>query len=168
MKVRRARFRGTVERFADAIPLLARPGDFALVARGVPRMLVFACPEGCGDILPINLDPRAGKSWRYYNRDGINSLYPSVWRDEGCEAHFILWNDIIYWNGLGLETTPPEKLRQLTLSKLTATTFATPLEIAAEFDEIPWIISIACGELVRRGLAEEGTGKFRGSYRLRR
>ena len=76
MRVRRARFRGTVERHAEAVALLEMPGDMALVVRGVPRMLVFVCPDGCGDIVPVNLDGRADKAWRYYRRDGRSSLIP--------------------------------------------------------------------------------------------
>ena len=167
MKVWHARFRGTVERHGEALALLEKPGDMALVVRGVPRMLVFVCPDGCGDVVPVNLDGRADKAWRYYRRDDRSSLYPSVWRDEGCRAHFILWNDAIYWSGLQGGETQPAAAPDAVLSKLTRDEFRSYFQIALDMDEIPWAVSQACSKLVRDKLAEEGLGKLEGHYRLR-
>ncbi len=59
----------------------------------------MACPDGCGDTLVINLDDRAGKAWLLDERRGKLSLYPSVWREDGCRSHFILWSDYLIWIG---------------------------------------------------------------------
>jgi hypothetical protein len=167
VRVRHARYRGTVERHAEALAILEKPGDMALVVRGVPRMLVFVCPDGCGDIVPVNLDGRADKAWRYYCRNGRSSLYPSVWRDEGCKAHFVLWNDVIRWSGLpGGETQPGVALGAV-FSNLRRDEFRSYFQIALDMDEIPWAVSEACSELVRDKLAEEGLGNLEGHYRLR-
>jgi hypothetical protein len=166
MKVRRARLRGRVERHADAIALLKEPGDMALVERGVRRLLVFACPDGCGDVVPVNLDPRAGKAWRYYDKGNAVTLYPSVWRDEGCRAHFILWNDTIYWSGFGPEVRQSDALRQAVRQALRADEFRSYADIAVELNEIPWAVWVACDELVARGAAIEAPGHERGRYRL--
>jgi hypothetical protein len=41
----------------------------------------------------VNLDPRAGPAWKLYDREDSLTLFPSVWRESGCEAHFILWRN---------------------------------------------------------------------------
>lgn len=159
---------GTVERHSDAVALLKQPGDMALVVRGKPRMLVFSCPDGCGDILPVNLDPRADKAWHYYERRGTRSLYPSVWRDEGCGAHFILWDDVIYWSRLNDGPTPSGLLKDKVLRELSATDYRSYFEIALALDEIPWAVSSACRQLVSDGLAEERARKDRVGFFRRR
>lgn len=166
MRVRRARNRGTVERHSEALALLEQPGDFVLVDRGVPRLLVIACPDGCGDVVPVNLDERAAKAWRLYQRAERTTLYPSVWRDEGCEAHFVLWNDIIYWSGLDDGESQSSSDLNAVHRRLRADEFQSPFQIALDLDEIPWAVAQACQELVRDRKAEEGTGKMKHHYRL--
>jgi hypothetical protein len=149
--------KGTVERQAEAVRLALQPGDVALVERGVPRALVMRCPDGCGDVLTINLDIRSGKAWRLYrNLSGELTLYPSVWRDTGCEAHFILWRDKILW-GRGDERGAwnDSELRQHILKHLPPSG-SQPLhfeEIAARLGEPPWEVLWECRSLVRSRLA---------------
>lgn len=138
----------------------------ALVYRGVPRMLVFACPDGCGDVLPVNLDARADKAWHFYQRAGANTLFPSVWRDEGCQAHFILWNDVIYWGGFDRRKADPA-LRGSVLSKLDPDAFKAYFDLALALDEVPWSVLVACEQLVGEGLAEEAPGKRKGHFKRR-
>ena len=90
-------FTGKFSSRDEAGASLKMSGDTALVHRGVARMLLMNCPCGCGDVLVINLDSRAGPAWRIYRRGEAISLYPSYWRDTKCESHFILWRNIIYW-----------------------------------------------------------------------
>lgn len=85
--------------------VLAHPGDVALVERGAVRTAVFQCPCGCGDMLVINLDPAAGSAWRHRVDGEVLTLMPSVWRDSGCESHFILWRNELYWCGVTEEDT---------------------------------------------------------------
>ena len=165
MRVRRARNRGTVERHSDALVLLEQPGDFVLVERGVPRLLVIACPDGCGDIVPVNLDERASKAWRLYQRAERTTLYPSVWRDEGCEAHFVLWDDIIYWSGFDDGENQSLSDLNAVLGCLRADEFQSAFQIALDLDEIPWAVAQACQKLVRERKAEEGTGEMKHHYR---
>ena len=91
-KAERIRDRGVVQHRHAADRLLERPGDSVPVHRGVPRSLVMACSDGCGDTLTINLDPRTDKAWRFYRKRNQVSIYPSVWRDTGCLSHFIVWH----------------------------------------------------------------------------
>ena len=75
--------RGEAE-YRDQVELVLKdPGDAALVRRGVLRSILICCPDGCGETLVVNLDPRAGKAWRIDTRGGGTTLYPSVWRDGG-------------------------------------------------------------------------------------
>src|SRR6266478_332599 len=84
----------------EASAYLKAPGDAVIVERGRPRLLMLSCPCGCGEELPINLDARAGPAWRLYrNRRTGMSLFPSVWRESGCESHFVVWGDKIFLFG---------------------------------------------------------------------
>ena len=156
VRARTLRFRGTVESRHEANLLLERPGDSVTVVRGRPRSFVMACPDGCGSILTVNLDPRAGKAWRLYARDRM-SLYPSVWRDGGCGAHFVVWKDRILWcdDNADEDYSPrhdPE-LESAVLAKLDETPRSAN-EIADELDEIPWEVDRALTLLRRTGRAE--------------
>lgn len=68
-----------------------------LVFREKARLAVFQCPCGCKDLLTINLDRNAGVAWRHKLRQGRLTLLPSVWRTSGCESHFILWENHVWW-----------------------------------------------------------------------
>src|SRR6266702_3855520 len=101
MRNRKLSLKRVVESRADASGQLHSPGDAVLIKRGSPRWLLLKCPCGCGEQIPVNLDARAGKAWRLYrNKTGL-TLFPSVWRDTGCEAHFIIWRDQIVTFGGG-------------------------------------------------------------------
>jgi len=145
---------GTYLTRGEAAASLKMPGDTALVQRGVPRMSLMNCPCTCGDILVINLDPRAGPAWRIYRRRGALSLYPSYWRDTKCESHFILWRNQIHWCDWGDENiwTSSNDIEEKVLEALTSQ-FTTYEHVAEKLQEIPWDVLQACHSLVRRGLA---------------
>src|ERR1700749_290831 len=89
---------GTVERYAEASRRVNSSGDCGIVVRGgINRKLVLRCPDGCGDILSINLDARSGPAWRLYCRRGMWSLFPSIDRPTGCLSHFILLHNRVLW-----------------------------------------------------------------------
>jgi len=156
------RFRGVVENRHDANDLLKEPGDSVTVIRGRPRSFVMACPDGCGSVLTVNLDPRAGKAWRLYERSGL-TLVPSVWRDAGCQSHFIVWRDRIVWceGGLPDERADPVLDQQLELDILAKVGPApvTSGEIAASLDAIPYDVDLVLARLVRRGKVWRLPGK---------
>jgi hypothetical protein len=77
----------------EAPAALASRDDFVIVERGIPRLAVFQCPCGCGDVVTLNLDSRAGKAWRLSRRNRTVTLRPSVWRDTGCQSHFVVWGN---------------------------------------------------------------------------
>lgn len=158
-------FKAQVEQRHEANPLLKLPGDAALVNRGVLRSLVMACPDGCGELLTINLDARAGKAWRVYGTQEELSLFPSVWRETGCKSHFILWRSKIYWCDWGDELdTPMEEVVQLVRNHLSSE-LVPYVSIADALQLVPWAVLSACNRLVRQGDAQEGKSKQRGYFR---
>ncbi len=152
----RVRWVGEVESHQEAAARLKNGGDAVLVVRGRPRLVVMMCPCGCGDLLPINLDPRLGPAWRLYRRRGKLSLYPSVDRESGCRSHFVIWNDNI-WMG--------EVTRRSRFSKGTRVNGVLPWlarngparydAVADAIDEVPWEVLRTCRRLAREGKVTE-------------
>ena len=156
-----------------ASDLLEAPGDAVLITRGKPRWLLLRCPCGCGEEIPVNVDARAGKAWRLYRGSitGI-TLFPSVWRDTGCESHFVIWRDRILMFGPTQKwgASPREYLDLTTLSKRVLESWphgrlVSYVEVADALQEIPWDIQEACRDLVRAGALVEGSGEQRGTFR---
>ena len=164
---RHARYRGTSARHREAARLLQHVGDFTLVHRGHARSIVMVCPDGCGEVITINLDEEAGPAWRLYKtRRGI-TLYPSIWRDSGCRSHFILWNNAILWFD-GHDASGDEITRDLevqVLRQLKIDQFTSYVTIADKLQEIPWTVLWACQNLVAQRLGERGTGEWRDWFR---
>jgi hypothetical protein len=163
-------FRGTVENLDLAAPLLKIAGDTVLIQRGRPRMLVMRCPSGCGDNLIINLDNRTGYAWRFYqDRRGL-TIYPSYWREDGCQSHFIVWNDRIYWC-YGWESDESDtwsvshSIEETVLAALPNDRFIKYDELAEQVNLIPWEALQACRQLVKQGKAISGKGKRSGEFR---
>jgi hypothetical protein len=49
------------------------------------------CPSGCGDILMLSLQKGDNPRWRLsVDKNDLPSLYPSVWKMDGCRSHFLL------------------------------------------------------------------------------
>lgn len=156
---------GSVERFADAVKELQSPGDYVEIVRGVPRALVMSCPDGCGETLTINLDGRAGPAWRKYVRNTRLTVYPSVWRESGCRAHFIIWQNRIIWCGPRDEATvalDDKELLAIVLAHLSTKVFTHYEEVAEITGQIPWEVYWACRDLARAGTILEGK---RGTYK---
>lgn len=162
--------KGQTQHRHEADELLAGAGTAVVVHRGVIRSLVLVCPDGCGETLTINLDPRAGKAWRLYTERRGTSLFPSVWRDSGCKSHFIVWRSHIYWCDYDDESMDDEnEPLEGRVAALLDSSFRSYTDIAQTLDEIPWTVLVACGRLAKRQIAESGTGEQQGFYRrLRR
>ncbi|MCK1732333.1 DUF6527 family protein [Bradyrhizobium sp. 142] len=166
-------FRAVVSSRGEADQHLSKPGDAVLVNRGGPRWLVLSCPCGCGERFPVNLDPRSGPAWRIYNAEGGKmSVFPSVWRDTGCQSHYIIWRGRIYLFGSDndAETDAGIALDDLlgpVSKRLSYAAWRSFVDVADELGEIPWDVLEACRTLARKRVAEEGTGKLRSHFRLR-
>lgn len=157
-------FISEVERVGDANHLLKEPGQVVIVKRGNVRSIVFSCPDGCGELLTINLDPRAGKAWRLYRTNHGITLFPSVWRDNGCGSHFVVWRDKILWLGSESDYSEsniyaPNIELESKISKALTHELQSYLDIADEINEIPWDVLYSCKNLVKRNMAKCGLGK---------
>ena len=164
-----------VESRAEVGSYLAVPGDAVLIIRKQPRWLLLKCPCGCDDEVPVNLDQRAGKAWRLYRaRNEQLTLFPSVWRDTGCQAHFIIRNSHILMLG-GSDSYMyrwPTHLDLLPLSTRVLESWPRDgwvqyVEVADLLGEIPWDVLDACRHLVRTGALVEGRGQLRSNFRRR-
>jgi hypothetical protein len=167
-KQRRMKEIGPFDSQVVARRTLGEPNQVAVVERGIPRTLLMPCPDGCGEMLTINLDPRVGKAWRLYRRDGRLSLFPSVWRDTGCESHFVFWDNIVFWFDK-LDTEEPslgtQQLQEDALGTLSDRDFMSFVEVADRLNDIPWKIERILRRHVAVGKAEEREGKERGFFR---
>ena len=147
-----------VERQHEAADQVPECGDYAIVFRGVQRSLVMRCPDGCGEILTINLDPRSGKAWRLQEcDDGRVTLYPSVWREEGCRAHFIIWRDMVLWCDRGWREVDLDKEIMAAVEKVVESNGSRPVHyhlIAEKAFVHPWEALWACQLLAKQGRAE--------------
>ncbi|WP_353001308.1 DUF6527 family protein [Mesorhizobium sp. M1295] len=167
-RARYTSFKGEAQGHAQAVALLHQPGDMALDRRGVPRSLVMLCPDGCGDTLSVNLDARAGKAWRVDVRKNQLTLYPSVWRDQGCGAHFIVWRDRLLW----CDRYDPAPWRDdelvgevyVELERSVSGDYRHYEHVATILDAIPWEVLWACQMLTRQGRVDAKQG---GLFRLR-
>jgi hypothetical protein len=102
---------------SDALSMLAARDCLVIVKRGIPRLCLMHCPCECGDTVTLNLDPRAGRSWKIREIDGVVSLSPSIWRESRCESHFFLWENAVYdcqrWPRAPARLLSEEELLQL-------------------------------------------------------
>jgi len=160
-------WRGKVPNHGEAINLIRTPGDVALVERGRPRSLVCMCPCGCGTAITLNLDRRVDKAWICYRRHRGLSLYPSVWRESGCESHFVIWNNRVLWleDDWWFEEADLEGLGDRILPLVPVERFIHFRELAEHVEEVPWSVLRACKNMVRQGVLVEGTGDLWGSFR---
>lgn len=125
--------------------------------------------------MAINLDARAGRAWRLYQRRGTTTLHPSVWRDSGCECHFIVWKDEIYVFG-AIEEAEEERAqdrlwarevgiaRASVLGALDRDALRSYVDVADQLDAVPWEVLIVCRRLVKEGVAIEGIDDNRGHF----
>lgn len=160
---------GTAEYHSEAVERLRLPGDCVIVERGgVTRQLVMKCPDGCGEVISVNLDRRSGPAWRLYKRRGQWTLYPSIDKPNGCESHFVLsYGKIIWadsdWHDAEWVLEKIDDVRRYLIGR----SMTNYVEIADYLDAIPWDILHACRVMVRRGLAEEGAKDLLGHFRLK-
>jgi hypothetical protein len=160
------RFTGTFRNRDEAAASVKAPGDTALVYRGVSRMLLMNCPCGCGDVLIVNLDERAGRAWRIYRRRSAVSLYPSYWRDTKCKSHFVLWRNRIFWCDWDDDSiwSSASSIEELVLRELPEE-FVHYEVLAEKLQEIPWDVLQACHSLVRKGLAVINVPRRKAEFR---
>jgi hypothetical protein len=167
---RRAHLRGVVPSHHEAMAIVRDPGDVAIVKRGILRSAVMRCPDGCGKAITLNLDPRTDKAWRLYKSKKGLTLFPSVWRDTGCQSHFVLWNDVISWVDVfeveeEEESQEKRRLEERVWSLLKPDAFTDFVQVADALEEIPWAVLDVCRRLVKDKRAIAGTGSSKTFFR---
>jgi len=149
----------------DARLLITQPGDATLIIRGRPRSMVMGCPCGCGDQLTINLDSRSGPAWRFIERSGTFTLYPSVWRESGCKSHFVVWQNRIYLFGQNdFDRRRYKKLERRVYKQLVNGRAYHFADIADALGELPWSVLMACENLANDGKVRELEKPNRGMF----
>jgi len=168
---RHLRLLGKAEHRGEAEGLIAGLGEAVIVERGRPRSIVMRCPDGCGQVLVVNLDGRAGKAWELDLRKEGPTLYPSVWREGGCGSHFLVWRGRILWCDRFMEgNSEPEPDPQLEMrvhAKLDPTISRSAFDLAAELDELVWDVDRALKALARKGFAVDFKGASGWTYRAK-
>jgi len=161
-------FLGEIQSQGTAKGLVKEAGDFVIVKRIVLRSIVMKCPCGCGDDLVINLDPRVDKTWQLYSKNKKFTIYPSIWRDNRCESHFIIWNSKIYWcdyESLWEDSFDDDRLSKRILKFLKNNPGFYPFhDIAQKIGEIPWGVLEASRKLVKNNFLIEGEKNSKGSF----
>lgn len=58
----------------------------------------FICPCGCGDVLSLSLMKSIKPNWKLRVDDNnLPTVYPSVWKDDGCKSHFWIRKGKVIW-----------------------------------------------------------------------
>lgn len=82
---------------ATALAELAESRIVVVMPGETAKSVKFHCPCGCGEVLTVNLMASVAKAWRLtVEPEKGASLYPSVWRDTGCQSHFILRRNVAW------------------------------------------------------------------------
>lgn len=84
----------TVE-FVKDNPDLNQIPEGKLIVVGVKnkysKWAYMKCPSGCGETLMLSLQKNDDPSWRLrIDKSNRPSLYPSIWKTDGCKSHFLL------------------------------------------------------------------------------
>lgn len=82
----------------EDIPDRHREGVIYIVGEDSPWYAIMMCPCGCNEIIRLCLQNEVSPSWKLkYHDNGTVSLYPSVWRTNGCKSHFFLRYGRVDW-----------------------------------------------------------------------
>lgn len=82
----------------EDLPDDAIPGKLYLVGEDCGYWIAaMRCPCGCGTLLEMNLLPDSEPVWSLSLTSTAPTLHPSVWRKDGCRAHFLLRNGRVVW-----------------------------------------------------------------------
>lgn len=83
---------------AEGAAAVGAGGVIAIVSGTTgPKWLMLRCPCGCGQVRRVSVSPTVRPSWTLQMSPGSTaSLYPSVWLQQECRAHFILRDNLAY------------------------------------------------------------------------
>lgn len=82
----------------EELPERLQESRLYVIGTDKPWCAALLCPCGCGDVIQLSLLPTDSPSWKIsYDRVGLPTLSPSVWRTRGCRSHFFLRRGLIVW-----------------------------------------------------------------------
>jgi len=82
----------------DELPDAPQEGQLYLIGGTTPWAAAMVCPCGCGTVIQLSLLTNESPSWSVtFDRAGLPTLSPSVWRTQGCRSHFFLRCGSIVW-----------------------------------------------------------------------
>lgn len=76
-----------------------RPDEFVIVDyKGKLYWALFECPCGCHEVITLPLKKEQNPNWTFNTSENRRpTLYPSVWRNKGCQSHFWVKDGIVKW-----------------------------------------------------------------------
>ncbi len=84
----------------DEVPDSFQHQCLYLIGEGAPWAAACLCPCGCGEVINLSLLEEDSPSWKLsFDRDGLPTLSPSIWRTKGCRSHFFLRRGRVVWCG---------------------------------------------------------------------
>lgn len=97
-------FRGRVQAVrVNEVPDSLKRRRLYVLGGDSPWSAAMLCPCGCGKVIHLSLLPTDSPTWTIsFNGAGLPTLAPSIWRTEGCRAHFFLRQGVIVWCKEGL------------------------------------------------------------------
>lgn len=83
----------------DALPASMPWRDLVLLTEGQePWSVGMRCPCGCGETIELALFEEADPRWKLHvDRRGRPTLHPSVWKRDGCRAHYFVREGKVIW-----------------------------------------------------------------------
>jgi len=87
------------KRFAPEVPDVIKDKTIYIIGEGKYKWFVaMKCPCGCGELIQLSLEEDSSPRWSLIEHsNGRVSLYPSIWRNKRCLAHFWLKGSKIEW-----------------------------------------------------------------------
>lgn len=71
---------------------------FIVGGKDYVKWIYIKCPCGCGDVLTLSLMKKNRPSWNLkVDKLSRATLYPSVWKKEGCRSHFWIRKGRLEW-----------------------------------------------------------------------
>jgi hypothetical protein len=76
-----------------------RPGIMVIVGdRTRQKWVCFQCPDGCGEIIKLSLNPKQRPCWTVsIDRLDRPTISPSIRRLNACRCHFWIRQGIVHW-----------------------------------------------------------------------
>lgn len=83
----------------DTLPKKMPKRDLVLLMEGNEKWsIAMKCPCGCGERVELLLIAEAHPRWNLQiDSYGRPTLYPSVWRREGCQSHYFIHAGRVIW-----------------------------------------------------------------------